>query len=244
MKKLILLIGLLAPVFTSAQNRDANSILDKVDQNMSANSRIMTAEMQVNSARATRTMEMKTWAVGDKKAFTEYLSPARERGTKMLKLENRLWIYSPSTDRTIQISGHMLRQSVMGSDLSYEDMMNDKPLQEQYNAEITGEEIVDGRNCKVLTLTAKIPDVNYYMQKIWVDEERFVMLKAQQFAKSGKMLKQMTLSDVQKVQGRWFPMRFLYKDMLKSGDGTTFSIKTIRFDENIPESVFNKANLR
>jgi hypothetical protein len=41
----------------------------------------------------------------------------------MLRLENQLWIYSPSTDRNIQNSGHMLRQSVMGSDLSYEDML-------------------------------------------------------------------------------------------------------------------------
>ena len=136
---------------------------------MSADTRIMTSQMEVNSARATRTMEMKTWTIGDEKAFTEYLSPARERGTKMLKLDNQLWIYSPSTDRTIQISGHMLRQSVMGSDLSYEDMMNDKPLLEQYNAAIAGEEMVDGRNCWVIDLTAKITDINYYSQKIWVD---------------------------------------------------------------------------
>lgn len=47
---------------------------------------------------------------GDHKGYTEYLAPAREKGTKMLKLENQLWIYSPATDRTIQIAGHMLRQ--------------------------------------------------------------------------------------------------------------------------------------
>ncbi len=58
--------------------------------------------------------------------------------------------HSPSTDRTIQISGHMLRQSVMGCDLSYEDMMNDKPLLEQYNAVVSGEEMLDGRRCRVI----------------------------------------------------------------------------------------------
>jgi hypothetical protein len=36
----------------------------------------------------------------------------------MLKLGDQLWTFSPSTDRTIQIAGHMLRQSVMGSDMS------------------------------------------------------------------------------------------------------------------------------
>ena len=49
----------------------------------------------------------------------------------MLKLGNSFG-YSPSTDRTIQLSGHLLRQSVMGSDLSYEDMMEERKLSEIY----------------------------------------------------------------------------------------------------------------
>lgn len=211
---------------------------------MSARTQIMTSTMEVHSARATRTMEMKIWTEGDRKSFTEYLAPAREKGTKMLKLDKQLWVYSPSTDRTIQISGHMLRQSVMGSDLSYEDMMTDKKLIDQYRAEITGEETIDGRLCYVLTLTAIVQDINYHSQKIWVDKERFVMLRAQLFAKSGKQLKEITFSNVQKVQGRWFPMSFLYKDVLKAGKGTQMNITNIQFDQNIPANVFNKANLK
>ena len=72
---------------------DATAILDNVDKNMTAKSQILTAKMEINTARATRTMEMKSWTVGDKKSFTEYLAPAREKGTKMLKLNNQLWIY-------------------------------------------------------------------------------------------------------------------------------------------------------
>lgn len=72
----------------------------------------------------------------------------------MLKLEDKLWMYSPSTDRTIQISGHMLRQSVMGSDLSYEDMMEDPKLTNHYHAQVTDEQAVDGRECWILQLTA------------------------------------------------------------------------------------------
>jgi len=70
------------------------------------------------------------------------------------------------------------------------------------------------------------------------------MLKAQQFAKSGKMLKEITLSKVQKVQGRWYPMEFLYKDMLRSGKGTRWTILDIQLDGTIPEHIFNKASLR
>lgn len=244
MKHLLLSILILGFFSANAQTPNANTILDKVDKNMSSKSQILTAKMEINSARATRTIEMKIWTVGDEKSFTEYLSPAREKGTKMLKLDKQLWIYSPSTDRTIQISGHMLRQSVMGSDMSYEDMMTDRKMTEQYKAVVSGEEVIDGRKCWVLTLTTVVPDINYFSQKIWVDEERFVTLKAQLFAKSGKQLKEITFSNVEKVQGRWYPKVFVYKDVLKDGKGTKMTITSLQFDANIPESVFNKGNLK
>lgn len=244
MKKVLLIFAILFAVGANAQTPDGKNILDKVDNNMSSQTQIVSAKMEINSARATRTMEMKTWTVGEQKSFTEYLAPVREKGTKMLKIDNQLWVYSPATDRTIQISGHMLRQSVMGSDLSYEDLMTDKKLIDQYSAKVSGEETIDGRACWVLTLTATTPDVAYYSQKLWVDKERFVTLKAQLFAKSGKQLKEITFGNVQNVQGRWFPMFFLYKDVLKDGKGTQLTITDIRFNEKIPESVFNKSNLR
>jgi len=229
----------------NAQNfPSGKTILDKVDNNMSSKNRVSTSKMIIEGARNTRTMEMKSWSVGDQKSFSEYLAPAREKGTKMLKLDNKLWIYSPTTDRTVQISGHMLRQSVMGSDVSYEDMMNDTPLLEQYKAEVTAEEVIDGRKCYVITLIAILPEVNYYKQKMWVDEERFVPLRIDMYAKSGKLLKQSTLSDVKKVQGRWFPMSIVYKDMLKTGAGTKMVFDEIQFDVSISESIFNKSNLK
>lgn len=245
MKKNILFVLLLLSISGFAQNYPSGkSILDKVDDNMSAKTRVMTAKMEIAGSRITRTIVFKSWSEGAHKAFTEYLAPAREKGTKMLKLENQLWIYSPSTDRSVLISGHMLRQSVMGSDMSYEDVMNDKPLLEQYKAEVTGEEVVDGRKCWVLALTAFVPDVNYYSQKMWVDEERNVPLKVDLFAKSGKLLKRTTLSDIQKTEGRWFPRTMVYKDMLKEGQGTKMTIQDIQMDVDIPDGYFNKANLK
>ncbi len=223
---------------------DANEILDKVDKNMSSKNRVFESEMIIHGRRASRTISSISYSVGDKQSFTEYLSPAREQGTKMLKLEHQLWIYSPSTDRIIQISGHMLRQSVMGSDLSYEDMMDDRKLTEIYSAKVTGNETIDGRSTYVLELTAKVTDVAYQSLKIWVDTRRFVPLKQEMYAKSGQMLKRATMSDVRQVQGRWFPMIIVYKDVLKEGSGTEFRITSIKFDQDIPDYIFTKAALK
>jgi outer membrane lipoprotein-sorting protein len=228
----------------AAGQPDADKILEKVDANMSSENRIFESSMTIHGRRNSRTLTSATYSVGDKQSFTEYLSPAREEGTKMLKLEDQLWIYSPSTDRTIQISGHMLRQSVMGSDLSYEDMMDDRKLTDLYNAKVVGEEEIDGQQTWMLELTAKVDDVAYETRKIWIDQQRYIPLKEELFAKSGQLLKRSTMSDVKQIEGRWFPTTIVYKDMLKQGDGTEFKMISIKFNQDIPEYIFSKAALK
>jgi len=227
-----------------AQYPSGKEILDRVDQNMSSENRIITSKMIIHGTRGDRAIESKTWAEGETKAYTEYLSPPREAGTKMLKLEDQLWIYSPATDRTIQISGHMLRQSVMGSDLSYEDMMEDTKLINNYDAAVIGEEVIREQNCWVLELQAKTSDVSYQIRKIWVDKDKYIPLKEELYAKSGKLLKKTELFDIQRLGNRWFPKRIVFKDMLKMGDGTEFIIESIQFNQEIPEHIFTKASLR
>ncbi len=245
MKKIIMpIFCLLTICLTGLSQSDADDILKKVEKNMSSDNRVFESSMTIRGNRTSRTITSSTYSVGDTKSFTEYLSPAREQGTKMLKLENQLWIYSPSTDRTIQISGHMLRQSVMGSDLSYEDMMDDRKLTDVYTAKVSGNEVIDGRKTYILDLTAKVTDVAYNSRKMWIDSERFVPLKEELFAKSGQLLKRTTLSDVKQIEGRWFPEKVVYKDMLKQGDGTEFKITSIKFNQKIPDYIFTKAALK
>ena len=227
-----------------AQPPTGDEILKKIDMNMASNRQILTSKMVIHGRRGSRTVVSKSWTEGESKSFTEYLAPAREKGTKMLKLEDRLWIYSPATDRIIQISGHMLRQSVMGSDLSYEDMMEDSRLRSKYSAIVETSEVTDKRECWIVELTATTDDVAYHKMKLWVDKERWVPLREELFAKSGKLLKKLELKDVTQFEGRWFPKRMVFKDMLKTGKGTEFIIDEIEFDKEIPEYIFTKASLR
>jgi len=220
------------------------AIMDKIDQNMSATSRHVISKMVIHGARTDRTIEAETWSVGDEKSYTEYLAPAREKGTKMLKLEDKLWIFSPGTDRTIQISGHMLKQSVMGSDLSYEDMMDDPNLRSKYDAAVTGSESINGADCWILELTANTEDVAYFMRKMWVDKDKYLPLKEELYAKSGTLLKKTELMDIKRIDGRWYPGKIVFKDMLKKGDGTEFIVDQIKFNVDVPEHLLSKAALR
>lgn len=138
----------------------------------------------------------------------------------------------------------MLRQSVMGSDLSYEDLMEDTRLSNLYKSEVVGEEDYQDRPCWILQLTAKNVDVAYHTRKIWVDKERYVVLQENRYAKSGKLLKNTEVKRVEKNNDRWVPMEVVFKDMLKSGDGTQFIVESIQFNAEIPEYIFSKAALK
>ncbi len=244
MKKILTLLLLVVCGIVQAQDITGKEILERIDKNMASKSTISTSKMVIHGARQTRTIEAKSWGEGDEKSFTEYLSPAREKGTKMLKLTDELWIYSPSADRIIKISGHMLRQSLMGSDLSYEDMMDNSELLEDYHAGIIGSEIVDEKNCWIVELRAKTTDVNYQMRKMWVDKVRYIPLKEELYAKSGKLLKRLELFNITKIDNRWYPKKMVFKDMLKKGDGTEFIIDDIVFDKKIDAYIFTKASLK
>ena len=242
MKKL--LFFLITAVHIFGQYPDAVVILRKIDDNMSARNQIIVSTMVIHGRRSSRSITSKSWIQGEENSFTEYLAPAREKGSKMLKIDDQLWMYSPQSDRTIRISGHMLRQSLMGSDLSYEDMMEDRRLEDIYSAIITSVEIIDGRDCWVMELSATKDGLAYHSQKLWVDQEYFAPRKQQLFAKSGKLLKVIELSDLFKVDERWYPKRMLFQDVLLKGKGTEFIIDDIEFDVEIPEHIFTKASLR
>lgn len=244
MKTLLTTIFILFLGIVYSQELTGEEILKRIDKNMALESQIVTSKMIIHGVRSTRTIEAKSWTVGEEKSFTEYLAPAREKGTKMLKLDDKLWIFSPSSDRTIQISGHMLRQSLMGSDLSYEDMMENGKLLEKYDVAIIGEEKFNDRDCYILELQANSPDVSYQARKIWVDKSYFVPLKEELYAKSGKLLKKVELSDIRQLEGRWYPMKIVFKDMLKKGEGTEFIVDEIELNPEIPDYIFTKASLR
>jgi outer membrane lipoprotein-sorting protein len=232
------------PLASMMQGPSGDDILVRVDRNMFSEQKIAGSRMIIHGQRDTRTVESKSWQRGTSESYTEFLAPAREKGTKMLKLNDMLWEYSPSTDRTIMISGHMLRQSVMGSDLSYEDMMEDPHLPNMYSAAISSSEVIDGRECWVLELKAKKEDIAYDHRQAWVDKDRYIVLKENLYARSGKLLKTVDVREVMHVHNHWLAKSIMYRDVLKEGDGTEFHIDEITLDAEIPDYLFSKAALR
>ena len=245
MKKMIIIMLVLIVGQAQAQKLTAVDILKKIDHNLVIDQAELKTKMIIHSRSGSRTIEARSWVKGKDKSFIEYLKPPREKGKRMLKIKDKIWTYTPEpTDRIITISGHLLRQSVMGSDLSYEDITENSRLLDNYNAKIVGEEKVHDTDCIVLDLVSKKEGVTYYQRKLWVDKKHWLPLVEERFAKSGRLLKKTEMFDYYRLKDRWYPKKITFKDMLSSGKGTEYIIDSINMDVKIPDKKFTKAALR
>lgn len=217
----------------------ADELMDRMDRNLTFEAR-RTRMLMTVEGRRTRTYEMVSYGRGEEDAAVEYLSPARDKGTRMLKLGDELWLYLPGADRVQKISGHMLRQGMMGSDVSYEDLMASRELRQRYDAKVLGESSHEGRPCWTLELKAKDDTVTYPKRVSCVDKETSIPLKQELYALSGMLLKTWTMSDVKAFPGgRKFPTRMVIRDHVKKDSVTRLEFKELEFGIDFPKEVFS-----
>lgn len=230
-------------IITTAVEMTAEEIINKRDDNEYFDTAQMEAEMIIVSGgrKITKTMLI----LSDKRnALIEFTNPV-DRGTKFLKREGDLWMFFPDAEEIIKISGHMLNQGMMGSDFSYQDIMESDKLTDLYDFKIIGEEEIEGRLCYVLEGIAREGvKVSYYRRVSWIDKERFIGLKEELYTKSGRLLKETKVNKIEEIEGRWIPIDSVMENKLRKNTYTGFKITNIDFNPEIPEGTFTLQNLR
>jgi len=243
---LVSLMGLFPiQVNLSAQSLPSLSgeeILKKIDANASFGILRYRGVMEIQQQKKMLIKEFMAIAEGDAKAFVEFINP-EDRGIRYLKIDKDLWMYFPDEQETIKISGHLLKEGMMGSDVSYEDALESGNLLKKYTVAVAGTENLDGRPCYVLELTASTKTAPYDKQKLWVDGERFTVLKSQMLSKSDKLIKESLALQVRQYGKRWFVTELRMEDKLKKGGGTTFKMTDLEFDVSVPEDQFSLRRL-
>jgi outer membrane lipoprotein-sorting protein len=152
-------------------------------------------------------------------------------------------MYSPDNEGVMLISGHMLRSSMMGSDMSYEDTINNAPLSVRYNAVIRGSEVLNGRDMWLLELNAIRRDESYPRRQLWIDKENGDLLRQELFALSGAKLKEFNTMRVDVIGARRFPVETEVRDLLRRDSRTIFRMTHVILDQPIPDSIFTMRNL-
>ena len=246
-KKLFLAIGMIsAAALAFAQTPTAVELLKRVDDNEVYGTIQYEGDMIIehNGRRYVKTM--RTWARQNSDSFIEFTNTG-DRGTKYLKKAGRLYVYSPDTEEVTLISGHMLKESMMGSDLSYEDTIDNGTLSARYDPAIagSGEQNFGGvdRDCWVLELTAKKRTESYPKRKLWIDKVTGDCIHYELYALSGAKLKEYTLLKIETIAGRRFPVEMEMRDLLRRGSKTTFVMRNVVVDRPIADSVFSQRNL-
>ena len=238
---LILTLGLAAGFGASAIT--AEEIVANVERNEINEAERIEGSMTISDRFGSRRKTFVSYASGSDKMLLEFTNP-EERGQKILRLEDEIYLYFPEAEEVIHLQGSALKESVMGSDFSYEDMTERATkMREEYTGEIKGEELLNGRNCFVLTLTSKIAKQTYFTRKIWVDKERFIGMKEELYAKSGKLLKVLTVDNIESFKNRYYPTKITMEDKLRKNSSTQMILKKIDFDVTIPPGTFSERRL-
>jgi outer membrane lipoprotein-sorting protein len=228
------------------QTPSAAELLRRMDDNEIYSTIEYEGEMIIEYQGRRFVKTMRAWARENSDSFIEFTNP-EDRGTKYLKKGGRLYVYSPDVEEVMLISGHMLKESMMGSDLSYEDTIENEKLSARYDPALRGSEIwrsgSGDRDCWVLELTAKRRTESYPKQKLWIDKETGDCLGYELFALSGAKLKEYRLNRVEVFGNRRFPVEIEIRDLLRKNSKTTMIMRNVVLDRPIADSVFSTRNL-
>jgi outer membrane lipoprotein-sorting protein len=236
----------LAAGFVCAQTPSAAELLRRVDDNEIYATIEYEGEMIIDYQNRRFVKTMRAWGRENSDSFIEFTNP-EDRGTRYLKKSGRLYVYSPDTEEVMLISGHMLKESMMGSDMSYEDTIENEKLSARYDPAIGGSDIRNlggaSRDCWILDLTAKRRTESYPRQKLWIDKETGDCLHYELFALSGAKLKEYNLIRMEVLGGRRFPVEIEIRDLLRKNSKTTMIMRNVVLDKPIADSVFSTRNL-
>ena len=245
MRKLLFSIVLMFVIsgLAFSQTPSAAELLRRVDDNEIYTTIQYDGEMIIEHQNRRFVKTFKGSARGNEDSFIEFTNQ-EDRGTRYLKTDGRLFVYSPDTERIMLISGHMLRESMMGSDMSYEDTIDNAGLSSRYTPTLAGSDSVNGRPVWLLELNALSRTESYPRRMLWIDQGNGDVLRYELFALSGAKLKEYNLLRVDTIGGRRFPVESEVRDLLRRGSRTIFSMNNVILDRPIADSVFTQRNLR
>jgi negative regulator of sigma E activity len=201
-----------------------------------------TGSMEITDRFGTRTKTFISTALGDHRSLLEFTNP-EEAGQKVLRLDDEIYLYFPDSEDVIHLQGAALRDSVLGSDFSYEDMTGSSSRLDDYDVVLEGTEEVDGHETYRLRLTAKRRDVVYPVQVAWIDSERFVTRRVDLFSLRGRALKRLAVTEFREVGDKVVGVRLEMSDFMKKDSLTVFTIDEMAVDEPVDESLFSLEEL-
>jgi outer membrane lipoprotein-sorting protein len=187
----------------------------------------------------------------DNMRLVRFLAPADIKGTATLLVEHAtadddMWIYLPALGKVRRLSASNKKDSFVGTDFSYGDVIGYKP--EEWKHKLLKEEPVDGAPCYVIESTPAndtvLQNSGYSKRVTWVRQDNFVAARIEIAGADGQPLKRITASDIHQVgsNNRWQPM-LSEAENLQTGHRTTIRFEGFKADQNVAANLFTPAEL-
>jgi len=246
-----IIMGISLLIFITSVNvfaQNATDILKRVDNaQKNFNTMSFTGTMKITSG--SRNLEKNFFGFLDDdkdSSFMEYTNP-QDNGTRYLKLDKNMWIYIPDAGDVLKLSGHLLRDSMMGSDISYDDMLDQGNITKNYNAESVTSTNLDGKDVYLLVIKKKEgSSVNYERQDLYINKNNYLINKMVMYAKGRKndrAIKEFILSDYKKFGNLDMATKLIVRDLRKRNSSTTLTYNKIEINLKIDKRVFTRAYL-
>lgn len=241
MKKIMLMILCCAiPSMLFAIN--VEEIIRKLEANIIHDAVRVEGAMAIKDKFGTKESTYVSYGRGEDDMLIEFTS-IEERGQKILRTNNEIYLYFPDAEELIRLQGAALRDSVLGSDFSYEDMTGDKGILDTYKVTLEGTEKIDGHLCYKLNLKAVSRDVPYSREVMWVDAELFMYRQVQKFSVSDRLLKELKVLEMKEVSGKMIPTHVVISDKMKRDSSTESVIKKIDIGIALDPKLFSLEEL-
>lgn len=184
---------------------------------------------------------------GETWSLTRFTEPADINGTGLLTLdmpggENNQWIYLPALDRARRISSSRKGGRFVGSDIVYEDLSKRDVEKDQHRL------LGDGKVGKITTTrlesTPIDPDDSVYSKRVsWVHMNTLIPLQTDYYTTGNENpVKRLKVKKIKKIQGFWTVLDSTVYD-LKSGHQTRIVTQAIKYDQQLPDSLFSRQSL-
>ena len=221
---------------------DLDAAVNHFENLYRSTSSIAVAELKIIKPKWSRTLTMKAWSEGTKKALIIIQSPPREKGTATLKVDKNLWNFLPRIKRTIRIPPSMMLASWMGSDFTNDDLVRESSFKEDYFYKLIG----PSENPKgwLVRFTAKPDQVGLWDHlDLVVSPDGSLPVLARYYDRKGQLARTMYWDDIKEFDGKRLPAHMTIIPEGEKGQRTEMTYLSIDFDVPIPESMFSLSSL-
>ena len=166
----------------------------------------------------------------DQKLMFLFLEPKTEAGKGYLRLEKNLWFYDPRVGRWERRTE---RERIGGTDTRRGDL-DESRLAEEYAARWEADEKLGKFDVHRILLTVRPGvDVAFPTVRLWVNKENGVVLKRQELALSGRLMRTGYFPRWKKVWSEskkgevWFAEEMRYYDEVEKANQTLLLVKSV-----------------